>query len=199
MNSFGFLHADIDSDAKNIISAGLGECDGIINIMGTGSSCFVKIGDGLDRVGGYGYLFDQGGSAYDVGRAAVTLTSRHEDSRESGSIIPDIVYRELGAKSLNECLGRVYASGKRGIAALAPVVFEAYDKGDEKAREILEIILDKYSDNGIIDIENADILKVDPISGYGTQLHIVNSIFGGMKNYINAIRTLENAIYAVAA
>ena len=73
-----------------------------------------------------------------------------------------------------------------------------FDKYSEQAREILEIILDKYSENGVLDIENADILKVEPISGYGTQLHIVNSIFGGMQNYINAIRTLENAIYSIA-
>ena len=137
INSFGFLYADIDSDAKNIISAGLGDGDGIVNIMGTGSSCFVKRGGEIEKIGGYGYLFDQGGSAYDIGRAAITVTSRHEDKRMSGSIIPELVYNELCAKSLNEALSRVYASGKQGIAALAPVVFSAYDKGDIEARRIL--------------------------------------------------------------
>lgn len=137
INSFGFLHADIDSDAQNIISAGLGESDGMINIMGTGSSCFVKRGNTMERIGGYGYLFDQGGSAYDIGRAAITLTARHEDTRESGSIIPELVCNELGTPSLNESLGRVYASGKQGIASFAPIVFRAYDKGDKAAEKIL--------------------------------------------------------------
>lgn len=137
-NSLGFLHADIDSDAKNIISAGLGDKDGIINIMGTGSSCFVKKGDSLERIGGYGYLFDQGGSAYDIGRAAITVTTRHEDGRAKGSIIPCLVYSELGAESVNECLGRIYTSGKLGIASIAPVVFAAYEQGDEVAKDILK-------------------------------------------------------------
>ena len=72
-----------------------------------------------------------------------------------------------------------------------------FDQYSEQAREILEIILDKYSESGVVDIENANILKVDPISDYGTQVHIVNSIFGGMPNYMAAIRAMENAIYAV--
>lgn len=72
--------------------------------------------------------------------------------------------------------------------------FKQYSK---QAREILEIILDKYSESGVVDIENANILKVNPISDYGTQVHIVNSIFGGMQNYISAIRAMENAIYAI--
>lgn len=137
MNSFGFLSATVDSDAKNIISAGLGEDDGIINIMGTGSSCFVKRGGEMARVGGYGYLFDLGGSAYDIGRAAVTVTSREEDGRGSGSIIPRFLYDELGVNSIDECLGRLYQMGKRGIAALAPIVFLAYENGDRAAERIL--------------------------------------------------------------
>lgn len=137
INSLGFLRADIDSDAKNIISAGLADGDGIINIMGTGSSCFVKVGDNIERIGGYGYLFDQGGSAYDIGRAAVTITSRHEDGRATGSIIPELIYKELGAASINECLERIYSSGKKGIASLAPVIFEAHSKGDKEAERVL--------------------------------------------------------------
>lgn len=151
INSFGFLRADIDSDAQNIISAGIGAGEGIINIMGTGSSCFVKQGKTLDRIGGYGYLFDNGGSAYDIGRAAITLTTRHEDGRVSGSIIPSLVYRDLRENCINECLGRVYASGKRGIAALAPVVFEAYENGDTFAEKILK--------------ENAEYIAASLIAG----------------------------------
>ena len=40
-------------------------------------------------------------------------------------------------KTISECLGRLYKIGKRGIAALAPIVFSAYDKGDPTAAQIL--------------------------------------------------------------
>lgn len=61
-----------------------------------------------------------------------------------------------------------------------------FDKYSAEAREILEIILEKYCDSGISDVENVDILKVHPISDHGTELHIIKNIFGGLQNYMEA-------------
>ena len=69
-------------------------------------------------------------------------------------------------------------------------------KYGEKAAEILDVLLTKYADSGLEDLENVDILKVDPIKQYGTQVYIVNTIFGGIENYRKAIKELEAAIYA---
>ncbi len=80
----------------------------------------------------------RGGCAYDIGRAAITHTSRHEDGRASGSLIPEYIYEELGINRLNECLGRLYAIGKQGIASFAPLVFRAYDNRDKAAEKILK-------------------------------------------------------------
>lgn len=49
-----------------------------------------------------------------------------------------------------------------------------------KAAEILDALLTKYADSGLSDLENVDVLKVDPIKQYGTQVYIVNTIFGGI-------------------
>ena len=54
----------------------------------------------------------------------------------------------------------------------------------------------KYADSGLDDLEDIDVLKVDPIKQYGTQVYIVNSIFGGINNFKEAIKELESAIYA---
>ena len=43
---------------------------------------------------------------------------------------------------------------------------------------------------------NVDVLKVDPIKQYGTQVYIVNTIFGGIVKFRQAIKDLETAIYA---
>jgi type I restriction enzyme R subunit len=64
------------------------------------------------------------------------------------------------------------------------------------ASEILDILLTKYADSGLADLENVDVLKVDPITQYGTQVYIVNNIFGGITNYNRAIREIETALYA---
>ena len=71
-----------------------------------------------------------------------------------------------------------------------------FTKYGEKAAEILEALLTKYADSGLDDLENVDVLKVDPIKQYGTQVYIINTIFGGIQKYHEAIKELEAAIYA---
>ena len=73
-----------------------------------------------------------------------------------------------------------------------------FTKYGEKAQAILDLILTKYCDSGLEDLENVDILKLDPIKQFGTQIYIINSIFGGIENYQNAIREMKNCLYAVA-
>lgn len=73
-----------------------------------------------------------------------------------------------------------------------------FTKYGEKAQAILDLILTKYCDSGLEDLENVDILKLDPIKQFGTQIYIINRIFGGIENYQNAIREMKNCLYAVA-
>lgn len=71
-----------------------------------------------------------------------------------------------------------------------------FTKYGKQAAEILDALLTKYADSGLTDLENVDVLKVDPIKKYGTQVYIVNNIFGGIAKFREAIRELEAAIYA---
>lgn len=71
-----------------------------------------------------------------------------------------------------------------------------FTKYGEKAQAILDLILTKYCDSGLEDLENVDILKLDPIKQFGTQIYIINRIFGGIENYQNAIREMKNCLYA---
>jgi type I restriction enzyme R subunit len=74
-------------------------------------------------------------------------------------------------------------------------VFARY--GD-KARAVLDALLAKYADDGISSVESMDILKVDPISQFGTPVEIVN-VFGGREAYLKALHELEDALYSPAA
>ena len=71
-----------------------------------------------------------------------------------------------------------------------------FTKYGKQAAEILDALLTKYADSGLSDLENVDVLKVDPIKQYGTQVYIVNNIFGGIAKFREAIKELEAAIYA---
>ena len=73
-----------------------------------------------------------------------------------------------------------------------------FAKYGDKARAVLDALLQKYSDNGLKSVESLDILKVDPLTRFGTPMEIV-TIFGGKPAYLAAIRELETALYEKAA
>ncbi len=73
-----------------------------------------------------------------------------------------------------------------------------FGKYGDKARAVLEALLQKYADSGIASVESLEILKVDPLRAFGTPVEIVR-LFGGRDNYLAAIRDLETALYEKAA
>ena len=75
---------------------------------------------------------------------------------------------------------------------------DIFAKYEAKARDVLAALLDKYADSGITSVESLEILKVDPLTAYGTPVEIVR-LFGGKAGYLEAVRELESAIYQTAA
>jgi type I restriction enzyme R subunit len=75
---------------------------------------------------------------------------------------------------------------------------DIFGKYEAKARAVLTALLEKYADSGIASVESLEILKVDPLTAFGTPVEIVN-LFGGRSAYLAAIRELENALYPQAA
>jgi type I restriction enzyme R subunit len=73
-----------------------------------------------------------------------------------------------------------------------------FGKYGEKARAVLDALLQKYADSGITSVESLEILKVDPLTAHGTPVEIVK-LFGGRDGYLAAIRELETALYQRAA
>jgi type I restriction enzyme R subunit len=73
-----------------------------------------------------------------------------------------------------------------------------FTKYGEKARDVLNALLDKYASEGIENIEELSVLKVDPFNNLGTPGEIIK-LFGNKENYLIAIRELEQELYRVAA
>lgn len=68
------------------------------------------------------------------------------------------------------------------------------NKYQGKARDIVDALLDKYSDTDINSVEDIEVLKVDPFRQYGAPLEIV-SWFGGADKYREVVNELEKQIY----
>lgn len=73
-----------------------------------------------------------------------------------------------------------------------------FTKYGEQARKVLETLLDKYADEGVTNIESMDILKVKPLTDYGSPLEIIKQ-FGSKSKYLEAVKELEQELYKTGA
>lgn len=67
-----------------------------------------------------------------------------------------------------------------------------------KARQVIEALLDKYTDSGLRTIEEVSVLRVDPLRAIGTPVEII-SLFGSRETFLKAVRDLETELYRDAA
>ncbi len=70
-----------------------------------------------------------------------------------------------------------------------------FTKYSEQARNVLDILLEKYQSQGIKDIEGIEVLKLEEFKKIASPKQIVD-FFGGKAKYIEAIKELEKELYA---
>ncbi|MDD5483748.1 MAG: DEAD/DEAH box helicase family protein [Kiritimatiellae bacterium] len=74
---------------------------------------------------------------------------------------------------------------------------DCFARYGEQARKVIDALLDKYADEGVENIENLSVLRIEPFNQMGTPSEIIR-IFGGRDQYLHAVVELENELYAVA-
>lgn len=129
--------AEVDSDAANVLSCSANPDNALAIICGTGSCVFVRKGNERYRLGGWGYLLDQAGSAYDVGRDGIHCALAAEDGLREKTPMTRRITQMLGGDPYIG-IPVIYKKGRPFIAEFAPVVVEAAQKGDEAALQILQ-------------------------------------------------------------
>ncbi len=125
-----------DTDAANVLSMGADPDNSLAVICGTGSCVFVRKGTRRYRLGGWGYLLDQAGSAYDVGKDGLRCALAAEDGLESPGLLSEMISKALGGNIFSN-INTIYKNGRPFIADLALVVVEAAHAGDGDAIGIL--------------------------------------------------------------
>ena len=137
LERYNFISSGNGSDAESAVALALGGGEGTAVIVGTGSIAFTRRGGELTRCGGYGYLFDDGGSGFAIGRDAIVASLRYEEGRGERTTLLSLIKKAMKTDSLLSKLGELYSGGKRIVASFAPLVFEAYKSGDAVATRIL--------------------------------------------------------------
>ncbi|WP_040839478.1 type I restriction-modification enzyme R subunit C-terminal domain-containing protein [Thiothrix nivea] len=71
-----------------------------------------------------------------------------------------------------------------------------FTRYSEPAQAVLNALLDKYADVGVVEIENIQTLKAPPFTGMGAPMEIVKGAFGSKAAYEQAVSELEAMLYA---
>ena len=65
------------------------------------------------------------------------------------------------------------------------------------ARKVLESLLEKYADEGALDLENPEVIRLDPLNKLGSPVEIIRA-FGGKPEYEKAVHDLAQELYQAA-
>jgi N-acetylmuramic acid 6-phosphate etherase len=128
-------------DTRSVLAAAFGDGAGIVVIAGTGSNVAGQKNGraAMEKAGGWGHLFADRGSAYDLARRGMELAFAEYDA--SGKISP-LARAFLGAggvATMEELVSFLLRdTGKTVVAAHARLVFEAAQKGDRAAARLLD-------------------------------------------------------------
>lgn len=130
----------ITNDAVVALVGAVGRPYGVAIISGTGSIAYGINGRGqARRAGGWGHLLGDEGSGYDIGRRALQAALRAHDDRGRPTRLLSALLGHLGLERPEDLMTLVYLQGFQGhqIAALAPLVEQAANEGDDVAHGIL--------------------------------------------------------------
>ncbi|MDY7076203.1 MAG: BadF/BadG/BcrA/BcrD ATPase family protein, partial [Chloroflexota bacterium] len=130
----------VDHDIRIALAGGLSGRPGIVQIAGTGSSCYGRneAGDHW-RSGGWGPLISDEGSGYWLGVEAMRAATRASDGRSQPTTLLEAVLARLELPHIDDIMRHIYMEGisRAETAALGSLVIEAARAGDEVALEII--------------------------------------------------------------
>ena len=128
-------HHLLATDAAIALHAALGTAAGIIVDAGTGSFAYARNHRGETlRAGGWGAMFDDPGSGYDLGRKAIMAALRDFDRRGERTVLTSRICQALKLSAITQIALKKLSIQE--VAALCPLVSEAARQGDRVARRL---------------------------------------------------------------
>jgi type I restriction enzyme R subunit len=75
---------------------------------------------------------------------------------------------------------------------------DVFTKYGDQARAVLDALLAKYADEGVLNLDDANVLKIDPFNKMGSVVQLIKE-FGDRQGFEKAVHELQCAIYQEAA
>lgn len=71
---------------------------------------------------------------------------------------------------------------------------DAFTRYGDKARAVLDALLTKYADEGVLNLDDANVLRIAPFSTIGTPIELLRA-FGGKPGFEQAVHDLQSELY----
>jgi type I restriction enzyme, R subunit len=75
---------------------------------------------------------------------------------------------------------------------------DVFTKYGPQARAVLDALLEKYRDEGVLNLDDANVLKVTPFTTMGSVVQLIKA-FGGKEGFEAAVREMQDALYQETA
>ncbi|RTL61588.1 MAG: DEAD/DEAH box helicase [Pseudonocardiaceae bacterium] len=75
---------------------------------------------------------------------------------------------------------------------------DVFTKYGPQARAVLDALLEKYRDEGVLNLDDANVLKVTPFTAMGSVVQLIKA-FGGKEGFEKAVHEMQDAIYQESA
>jgi len=132
---------EVTNDAVIALAGATASGQGIITIAGTGSIAFGRNASGRTaRTGGWGYIFGDEGSGFDIARQALRAALRMEEGWGPSTRLREVLLEATASRDANHMLHRFYGDDwpRSRVARLAPLVDRTAMEGDAVALEIIQ-------------------------------------------------------------
>jgi N-acetylmuramic acid 6-phosphate etherase len=128
-------------DTRSVLAAAFGDGPGIVVIAGTGSNVAGQTSGSspIEAAGGWGHLFGDRGSAYDIARRGLEAAYYAYDREKKPSLLAREFLTASGKATMEEATPYLLQDlSKTAVAQWARCVFAAAEKGDRDAKALID-------------------------------------------------------------
>jgi N-acetylglucosamine kinase-like BadF-type ATPase len=180
----------VATDYEVALESAAGSGLGVVLIAGTGSVAFGRNAAGeTARAGGYGPWIGDEGSAFDIGRRAVSAVARTRDTDAPVTMLAEMIPAALDCPDWDELMLRIMKNPDEVFPKLFPAVASAANSEDSAAKEILF--------TSAIGLGNLAMIVIRRLGMKGEEFPLVKC--GGVFGHSRMLDTLLDSVLASGA
>jgi len=180
----------VATDYEVALESATGPGPGVVLIAGTGSVAYGRNAAGeTARAGGYGPLLGDEGSAFEIGRRAVSAVAHSRDMDAPVTVMAEMISAALDCPNWDDLMLRIMKNPDDVFPKLFPVVADAANSEDSAAKEIMFA--------SAIGLGNLAMIVIRRLGMKGQQFPLVKC--GGVFGHCHMLDSLLDSVLASGA